>query len=197
MRRLWLSGGLALLTACATPSPLVSTLDRTESRQGAESYVGVQVSVLAVEQVEPYLRAAEKGLARVLRQDAAWLKGAVYRPADDALRVRLDADRSFGAGSAQLDAAALAGYAALADSVMQQHSLVVHIVVYGALAQPADVRLSEPARRAATLQEYFLRRGLPESRLRIEARDGEAAVELVLKPVARGREAQAWTPPSG
>ena len=127
--------------------------------------------------------------------------------AGNVLKLQLGAVESFGPGSAQLEPAALAFYAQLSDILRQRPGTVAHILVHGDVAASGERSTDLTARRAISLQGYLASRGVPGTRLRAEGRgvaepltpDGAAAsrrIELVLKPIVAGREAEAWAPPS-
>jgi len=167
------------------------------------SYVGAQAGVLAPAAVPVELEALQRDLEQIAR-DARTVPARLSR-AGDVLTLRLGADESFGPASAQLDAAALEFYATLAEVLRRRPGTVGHILVHGDAAS-ADPTIGLTARRASSLLEYLVARGVPGTRLRAEGRGavgsapggpaGSQGVELVLKPIVAGREAEAWRPPS-
>lgn len=185
-----------LLAGCA--AKLTSSL----SAPGAVSYVGAPVGALTAETLEPALKQLEDELGRRVGA-RSWAVPVQLSRGGEVLRLRLGAEESFGADSAQLQVAALAVYAELANILSRRPGIVAHIVVHG--DQPAvDPATDLSARRAAALQNYLLLRGMPGTRLRAEGRGATeplapdtpgTRVEIVLRPIVSGREAEAWTPP--
>lgn len=130
------------------------------------------------------------------------------RGAEPFIRVRLGADESFAGGSAQLEARALLLYAEIGEVLKASPGAVTHVLVHGDAPTSAEPWTDLSARRAASVRAYLIGRGVPDTRLRAEGRGaGEPAtvesgaeavnrrVELVLKPVIAGSEAEAWMPP--
>ena len=189
----------ALLAGCS--AQLTSTLPASAP---VVSYVGAQAGVLAPET----LGTAVDGLQRELEQIA---KARAVVPAQVSregavLKLRIAADETFGAASAELRPAALEFYAELAQALAHAPGTVAHILVHGEVAS-GEPATDLTARRAASLQSYLVLRGLPGTRLRAEGRGSaqrltpDAApanrrIELVIKPIVAGREAEAWAPPS-
>lgn len=191
---LWLA---LLLAGCAK---LTSTLPPPGA---PASYVGAQPGVLAVEALEPQLTALQDELAGRIAGHS-WPVPVQLSRAGEVIRLRLGADESFGAGSAQLRPAALGLYAEFAGILNAQPGLVAHVVVHGA-ETAEDLSTDLSARRAAAVQSYLQFCGVPGTRLRAEGRgaqqpltpDGAVPrIELVLQPIVAGREAQAWVPPA-
>ncbi|MGQ0587375.1 MAG: OmpA/MotB family protein [Gammaproteobacteria bacterium] len=168
------------------------------------SYVGAQAGVLAPEALGPAVDGLQRELEQVAK--AKDVVSAQLSRDGEVLKLRIGADQTFGPASAELRPTALEFYAEVAQVLARQPGTVAHIVVH------AEVASGEPAtdltaRRAASLQSYFLLRGLPGTRVRAEGRGSaqrltpDAApanrrIELVIKPIVSGREAEAWAPPS-
>jgi len=192
-----LLAGVAALTGCFGPAvKLESTLPPgAPPRPG---YVGAQTAALTLDDLEPTMTALREALkARAPALNPA-LKAALHELPEHALALTLAAETSFEPGSAQLRVAVFDDYAGLADQLAARGSVVAHVMVFepstaGAPAGPDGLA----ARRAATLLGFFQQRGVPGTRLRGEGRArAEPGVEIVLKPVIDGREAEAWTPPA-
>lgn len=188
LRRLWLGLPLLALGACATaPLPLSSSLP---AAAGPVSFVGAPAGALAPEAVEPELDALQaqfKGLAG---------RGVPLRLAREGtgLKLNFGADESFTPGSAELRPAALSAYAGLARALAARPGMVAHVRVLGDASPEPETSL--PARRAASLESYLSARGVPGTRLRAHGAAGATAVEVLVKPIVAGREAEAWVPPS-
>jgi len=163
------------------------------------SYVGAQAGVLTPETLPVELDGLQKDLERIARA-ARQVPARVSREGD-VLKLRLGAEESFGPASAQLEAAALEFYATLAEVLRRRPGTVTHILVHGDATSP-EPATDLTARRASSLLEYLVARGVPGTRLRavgLPHPDGTAEsrrVELVLVPIVAGHEAEAWAPPS-
>jgi len=193
--------GMALgLGACTS---LTSTLPATAP---VVSFVGAPTAAVPLAGVDAELLRLQGELERrVARRD--WgVPLQLSRGAEPWLRLRLGADESFESGSAQLQPAVLLLYAEV-GTVLRDAPAVTHVLVHGD-APEADAATGITARRAASVQSYLLTQRVPGTRLRAEGRGarepvtvepGAAAanrrVELVIKPVIAGREAEAWLPP--
>lgn len=190
-----------LLGGCAGPT-LKSTLVAGPS---APDWVGAQAAVVSVSAAEQQATALQADLVQRL-SSAAGVPVQVGRTPEAFVRVRLGADEAFEAGTAQLQPRALLVCAEIASALGAAPASVVHVLVHSADPE-AEPATALTARRAASVQSYLLARGLPAARLRAEGRGGreplspdvaDAAngrIELVIKPVLAGAEAQAWIPP--
>lgn len=201
MRRL-AAGALALgLSGCASVG-----LESTLVTAPAASLVGVVMPAVAPAGVEAELARLQGELERrVARRD--WgVPLQLARGPDAQLRVRLGADASFDPGTAQLRADALALYAEI-GAVLRAAPVVTHVLVHGDTA-PGEPATDLTARRAASVLSYLVTQQLPPTRLRAEGRGAaepatadpgagalQRRVELVVKPVIAGHEAEAWVPP--
>ncbi len=183
-----------LLPACSARPVLTSTLPAAVPYS---SDVGVQIPALLPGTAGTVAVQQKAELEQRLRNAGAPVQLSLLP--EDALGLRMAAADSFEAGSAQLQLAALARYAQIADVLKAFPGSVVHVLVYGDSVEPGDVALGIGARRAASILDYLAHRGVPLTRLRAEGRGAAGAgewIELVLRPVVQGREAQAWTPPA-
>jgi outer membrane protein OmpA-like peptidoglycan-associated protein len=189
-RRLALALPLLALGACASaPLPLTSTLPVAGA---PASFVGAPAGVLAPAAVAPELDALQDELRELAGRSAAV---PLRLARDDAgLRLSFGAGESFAPGGAELRPAALTAYARLARALAGRPGLVAHVRVLGEAAPEPEASL--PARRAASLQSYLAANGVPGTRLRAQGAAGQAAVEVLVKPIVGGREAEAWVPPS-
>lgn len=190
LRRLWLGLPLLALGACASaPLPLTSSLPEAAA---PVSFVGAPAGALAPAAVDPELDALQaqiKGLAG----RGAPVPLALARESAG-LKLSFGADESFTPGSAELRPAALSAYAGLARALATRPGVVAHVRVSGEASPEPETSL--PARRAASLRSYLAARGVPGTRLRVHGAAGAGAVEVLIKPIIAGREAEAWVPPS-
>jgi flagellar motor protein MotB len=204
VNRILRRAGLVLCSAIAGCTSLSSTLPATKP---AVSFVGVPGPAVAGAALDAELDRVQSDLQQRLTGREWSVPLQLARTAEDAIRIRLAADPSFEAGSAELAPGALLLYAEIGEVLKAEPALVTHVLVHGAtpaLELPSDLT----ARRAASVQSYLVSRGIPATRVRAEGRaEGEPVtpetgagainrrVELVLKPVVEGREAQAWVAP--
>lgn len=202
MKLRFLLPGLALgLSACGG---LTSTLPAATP---AVSLVGMPAPAVALPVVDFELTRLQGELERRVAAREWGVPLQLSRGAEPSLRLRLGADESFEAGSAQLQAAALLLYAEV-GAVLRGAPAVTHVLVHGDTAE-ADAATGITARRAASVQSYLLAQSIPGTLLRAEGRgarepatvESDAAavnrrVELVVKPIIAGREAEAWQPPA-
>jgi outer membrane protein OmpA-like peptidoglycan-associated protein len=189
-RRLALGWPLLALGACASaPVPLTSTLPAAAA---PVSFVGAPAGALAPAAVGPELDALQAQLGDLAGWGAAVPLDLLREEAG--LRLRFGVDESFTPGSAELRPSALSAYAGLARAVAARPGVVAHVRVLGELSPEPEVSL--PARRAASLQSYLGAKGVPATRLRAHGAAGAGTVEVLVRPIVAGREAEAWVPPS-
>lgn len=203
MSRRALAGLLALgLAACGG---LKSTLP--EVPQPA-SLAGVPTPALGLAALDGELTRLQAELERRLMGRSWGVPLQLSRPPQPMIRVRLGADETFAAGSAQLEPRSLALYAELAEVLKASPSVVTHVLAHGDAPTSDEPWTDLSARRAASVHDYLASRGVPVTRLRAEGRaarepataDPAAGavnrrVELVLRVVVAGSEAEAWMPP--
>jgi outer membrane protein OmpA-like peptidoglycan-associated protein len=154
--------------------------------------VGAQAGVLAAAAVGPELEALEDELDGLAGRRAP-VPLRISRDGE-VLKLGLGAADSFAPGSGELRAAALATYAGVARVLARRPGTVAHVRVLGEAASEPSAGL--PARRAASLEAYLVAQGVPGARLRAQGAVGADAVEVLIKPIIAGREAEAWVPPS-
>jgi outer membrane protein OmpA-like peptidoglycan-associated protein len=199
MKRLALVAALGL-GGCA------AGLESTLVAAPAASVVGVATPAVALTGVDAELTRLQAELERRVAGRDWGVPLQLSRSPEAHLRVRLGADESFDPGTAQLRITALALYAELA-AALRGAPVVTHVLVHG------DVAGSEPAtdltaRRAASVLNYLATQQLVPTRLRAEGRGAsepatieanagavQRRVELVVKPIIAGHEAEAWLPP--
>jgi len=186
--RAWL-GLLPLALGACSAGKLSSSLPAAAA---PASYVGAQAGVLAAAAVDDELAALEDELDGLAGRRAP-VPVRLSREGG-ALKLGLGAGESFAAGGAELRAAALATYAGLARALAARQGTVAHIRVLGEAA--AEPSTSLAARRAASLEAYLAAHGVPGTRLRAHGAAGAEAIEILIKPIVAGREAEAWVPPS-
>jgi outer membrane protein OmpA-like peptidoglycan-associated protein len=163
--------------------------------------------VLAASAVPAYMERQARELATGPAQELL----QIARLPGHALALDIAGDLSFDAGSARIRPDAQAMYDRIAGVLMSYGHTVVHIVCHtdASGSDPYNQDLSQ--RRAAALAAYLGSRGLPGVRVRAQGRGESEAVadnnsaagrkrnrrvEILVRPVIEGREAQAWTLPT-
>lgn len=201
--RLRFAAALAALAASGC-STLTSTLPATAP---VGSPAGVPTPAVALAALEPELARLERELERRVARREWGVPLQLSRSPDAQLRLRLGADETFDPGSAQLRTQVLALYGEIA-AVLRGAAVVTHVLVHGDAGEP-EPATGLTARRAAAVMSYLVTLDVPAALLRSEGRgarepatpepDAAAAnrrVELVLKPIVRGQEPEAWRPPA-
>lgn len=187
---------LALLAGCAPKPVLVSTMPEAPAVIPRSAVIGATISALPPDAVDAVAVQYKAELEGRLQATGARLQ---FRPQPaGVIHLRMPAAESFETGSAQLQVAALTRYSEIAEVLKTYAGCVAHVLVYGDSMPEGDLALTLGARRAASILDYLVRRGVPPTRMRAEGRLAAEAgeqIELVLKPVVAGRETQAWTPP--
>lgn len=149
---------------------------------------------VAAGQVQAHLKGLRKALESIpvtaigQRELKVALRGS-------ALFFDVPAVGSFEPGNAQLRIDALKPWAGVAEEAARWGAVVVQV---RGLAGPDAESQSLAERRAASLAEFLVARGLAPGRVRHEhlLDPGRAdRVELVLRAVVVGREPEAWMPP--
>jgi outer membrane protein OmpA-like peptidoglycan-associated protein len=200
MRRLVLTAAAIALAGCGT---LKSTL--TPGPAGAR--VGLAAPSVPLAALDAELVRLQRELERRVARRGWDVPLQLSRSPDARLRLRLGADESFEAGTAQLRPAALNLYAEVA-AVLRGAGVVTHVLVHGDADEP-DPATGLTARRAASVLNYLATVDVPAMQLRAEGRGarepatvepGAGAVnrrvELVIKPIVAGQESEAWRPPA-
>ncbi|HUR41322.1 MAG TPA: OmpA family protein [Verrucomicrobiae bacterium] len=190
-----------LIAGCAK-TELNSTLGTAEPQ-----IVGTSTLAVPLAQADAELVRLQTELDRRIASRDWGMPLQLSRGAEPWLRLRLGADESFEPGTAQLRAQALGVYAAIGDLLRTSPGFVAHVLVHGDEAEP-DLAAGLTARRAASIMNYLATRSVPVTRLRAEGRGatdpatfdaGAGAVnrrvDVVLKLVITGSEADAWLPP--
>jgi outer membrane protein OmpA-like peptidoglycan-associated protein len=202
MKRLgWAFAALAV-ASCA--GPVKSTLAPPAAPADA---VGVPAPAVGADAAEAQSARVQAELERRLMTRDWGVPLQVSRGPDGTVRLRMGADESFERATAQLDPRAMLVLTEAASVVRQAPASVLHVLAHG--DDPGSERATSlSARRAASVQSYLVTRGLPPARLRAEGRGArepastQAAdpanwrIELVIRPVIAGREAEAWMPPA-
>jgi outer membrane protein OmpA-like peptidoglycan-associated protein len=172
--------------------------------------IGGAVGAIGGGAVGNYMDKQARELEEKLAAERARDELQITRMSDNALKIGIASDVSFDVNSADLKPGAQATYARIAAVLKDYDQTVIHIVGHTDSTGTAEhnQRLSE--RRAASVASYMLNAGVLGERVRQEGRglrepiapNDTAAnrtrnrrVDIVIKPVVEGREAEAWNPP--
>ncbi len=172
--------------------------------------VGALVGALAGGAVGNYMDRQRAELKRKLATEEANRQLSVNTMADGSLNVAVAADVTYDTGSAALKPQAMAALDKLASTISDYNSTVIHVVGHTDSVGSNETNQSLSQRRAASVSNYLVSRGVPAQRIREEGRGerellvrtadetSEARnrrVDIVLKAIVQGNEQAAYTPP--
>lgn len=172
--------------------------------------IGGAVGALGGGAVGNYMDRQRRELEEKLAAERARDELQITRLSGDALKIGIASDASFDVDSATLKSNAQATYARIAAVLKDYDRTVIHIVGHTDATGSAAHNQSLSERRAAAVADYMTRAGVLPERVRQEGRglrepiagNDTAAdrtrnrrVDIVIKPVVEGREAEAWAPP--
>lgn len=176
----------------------------------AGKFVGAAVGALAGGAVGNYMDNQQQDFESALAEERAAHELEVERLRDDTLKLTVDSEVSFDFDQAHIKRSFEPSLDKLARLIQKYERTVVHVVGHTDSVGPADYnqRLSE--RRAESVADYLVRRGVDPRRLRTEGRgerepratnETEAGrqlnrrVEIFIKPIVEGQERRAYEPP--
>lgn len=173
-------------------------------------FVGAAIGAIAGGAVGNYMDKQRQELEKQLAAEAARNELSIIQLSEDTLKIGIASDVSFDTGSASLQPAALQTFAKIANVLQGYEATVVHVVGHTDTVGSAQFNQGLSERRASSVASYLASQGLPASRIREEGR-GEREllvrtadnvnerrnrrVDIVVKAVVEGREADAWAPP--
>lgn len=193
--------GLALLVlmlgACAHQGVSdVKPAPETPPDGTTTSYVGVAVDSIPPKAVGGYMSSTLNALNKTLAESEVkqWQSSQLT---DGSIRLQAWTATGFEAGSAELRPAVLDGLARIARAVKNSNKTTVHVLASGYDSTAATFSQSLSDRRAATLAAYLVAQGLDDRRTRFEgsAKSQPGLLQITIKPVIAGAEAQAWMSP--
>lgn len=173
-------------------------------------YIGAVVGAIAGGSVGNYMDKQRRELEKELAAEAARQELVITQISADTIKIGIASDVSFDTGSATLKPGALTTFAKIADVLQGYESTVIHVVGHTDTVGSAQMNQGLSERRAASVFSYISSQGLPANRMRQEGRgerellvrtaDGVAEarnrrVDILVKAVVQGREAEAWSPP--
>jgi outer membrane protein OmpA-like peptidoglycan-associated protein len=217
-----LAAGAIVLAGCAQDDPNRST--KTGAAIGAIAgavlghqldsssgkWVGAAVGALAGGAVGNYMDRQQNDFEQSLASERSANQLEIERLKDDTLKLTVDSEVSFDFNRAEVKPAFSGSLDKLADVLVKYNRTVVHVVGHtdSVGSDSYNQQLSE--RRAQSVGDYLVSRGVPRDRLRTEGR-GEREpratnateagrqlnrrVEIFVKPVVEGQEQRAYEPP--
>ncbi|HDK38342.1 MAG TPA: OmpA family protein [Thiolapillus brandeum] len=175
------------------------------------AYVGAALGALAGGGVGYYMDNQQRELEEQLAREQATHALEIQRMKDDSLKLTLDSEVSFDFDSTAIRHGFQDTLDKLANVLQKYDKTVIHVVGHtdSVGSEEYNQRLSE--RRARSVGEYLMSRGVNGSRVRMEGR-GEREpratnateagrqlnrrVEIYLKPIVEGQENRAYEPPA-
>jgi len=172
--------------------------------------IGAAVGGLAGAGVGHYMDKQQQEMEAALAAEQAAHNIEVQRLRDESLKIDVSSEISFDFGSAALKSSFMPTLAKVSDILIRYPNTIVHVVGHtdSVGSESYNMQLSE--KRAASVVNYFVTRGIPADRLvtvgrgELEPRatnDTEAGrqlnrrVEIYVKPVVEGQESNAYQTP--
>jgi len=211
-----------LLVACAADDPYRSTktgaviggiagaVIGNQSSRSSNRYLGAAVGAMAGAAVGNYMDRQRWALEEALAEEQARDELRITEMEGNALRVGIAADATFDFDSSDLKAEARGTYQRIAAVLQDFDQTIVHIVGHTDSVGAASYNQGLSERRAESAALYMRSRGVDGDRLVIEGRgenepiatnstaDGRRQnrrVDIVIKPIVEGQEAQAYEAP--
>lgn len=172
--------------------------------------IGGAVGAIAGGAVGNYMDKQQRELEQELSAERARDELSIQRLAGNALKVGVASDVSFDVDSASLKPNARNTFTRIAEVLSDYDASIIHIVGHTDSTGSADYNQALSERRASSVVNHLIAKGVSPQRLRQEGR-GEAEpiatndtsggrtqnrrVDVVIKPVVEGREDEAATPP--
>jgi len=217
-----LAAGAIVLAGCAQDDPNRRT--KTGAAVGAIAgavlghqldgssgkWVGAAVGALAGGAVGNYMDRQQGDFEQSLASERSANQLEIERLKDDTLKLTVDSEVSFDFNRAEVKPAFSGSLDKLADVLIKYNRTVVHVVGHtdSVGSDSYNQQLSE--RRAQSVGDYLVSRGVPRDRMRTEGR-GEREpratnateagrqlnrrVEIFVKPIVEGQEQRAYEPP--
>lgn len=171
---------------------------------------GAAVGALAGAGVGHYLDVQQQELQKKLAKQRADKELKVSRLGNDALLVGVAGDASFAVNSAQIKPQFEPAYQKIASVLQDYPKSIIHVVGFTDSTGSANYNLGLSQRRAQAVARYLNQQGVSKNRLMTEGR-GESQpvatnktaagrrknrrVEIVIKPIVKGNEQEAYQSP--
>lgn len=172
--------------------------------------IGAVVGALAGGAAGHYMDEQQHAMEQRLARQRAAKQLHIVRMGRDALRVGVASDYSFAVDSAQLTPGAEQAFASIAGVLRQYKKTIIHVVGFTDSTGTAQYNRKLSVRRARAVADYLISQGVSAGRIRIAGRGetqpvasnataaGRARnrrVDIVIKPLIKGHEGQAYAPP--
>jgi len=177
---------------------------------GSGKWVGAAVGALAGGSVGYYMDNQQREFEQALADEQANNALEIERLRDETLKLTVDNEVSFDFDRADIRPSFRASLDKLAQLIIKYDRTVVHIVGHTDSTGSAEYNQNLSERRAQSVADYLVARGVNASRLVSSGRgesqpratnDTEAGrqlnrrVEIFVKPIVQGREAEAYQAP--
>ena len=213
----------SMLSACAVNNPnrhaaigagagaaAGALIGQAASHSTGGTLIGAVVGALAGGAVGHYMDAQQHAMEQRLAKQRASRELHIVRMGRDALRVGVASDYSFAVDSARLTPSAKQTFASIASVLEHYRKTIIHVVGFTDSTGSAQYNRKLSVRRARSVADFLISQGVSAGRMRIEGRGetqpvasnataaGRARnrrVDVVIKPLIQGHEAQAYAPP--
>lgn len=178
---------------------------------GNGTIVGSVLGALAGGAVGHYMDNQRHALQRKLARERAAKELRITQLPDGSLKVGVASDATFAVNSAQLKPQALRTYAKIASVLKDYPKTIVWVVGYTDSTGTAQYNQTLSEQRAQSVGNALIGNGLPSQRIR-ELGRGESnpvasnetaagrrrnrRVDVVIQPIVKGHENQAYAPPA-
>lgn len=171
-------------------------------------YVGAAAGALAGGAVGNYMDKQQQELERQLAAEQAAKEIEMQRLSDNTIKLDLSSEVSFDSGKSTVKPSFYPSLDKIASVLSQYDQTVIHVVGHTDSDGSEDYNLGLSLDRAEAVQNYLMGKGVTDIRLKIQGRGetepraentspaGKAMnrrVEVFLKPVIEGQEADAYT----
>lgn len=212
-----------VVTSCATDDPnrraktgaLIGAVagavigHQVDDDKGA--VVGAIAGALAGGAVGHYVDNQQAEFERELAEEQRRSEIELERLKDDVLKLSLNSEVSFDSGSSDLKPPFYPTLDKLSALLQKYNRTVVHVIGHTDSQGSEEFNMRLSSKRAESVANYQLSQGVPSQRVRTEGR-GESEprasndsgagrqlnrrVEIFIKPIVEGQEAQAFLPPA-
>ncbi len=174
-------------------------------------WVGAAVGALAGAGVGNYMDNQQREFETELAEEQRQNELEIERLKDDTLKLTLDSEVSFDFNKSDVKSAFRSSLDKLAGVITKYDRTVVHVIGHTDSVGSDEYNRGLSQRRASSVGDYLISRGVPAARVRTEGRgeseprDSNATeagrqlnrrVEIFLKPIVEGQEQRAYETPS-
>lgn len=225
MKKLMVAGAMAVVLAtagCATDDPnkrskigaaigaIVGGVAGHQADGDKGKYVGAVVGAIAGAAVGNYMDEQHAELQKELAAEAARKDLEIVELPGNALKIGIASEVSFDVGKHDIKASAVPTYQKIGSILKSYDKTVIHVVGHTDSSGSDEYNQSLSERRASSVGNQLMAQGVAGGRVRLEGRgerepiadngtaEGRARnrrVDIVIKPVIEGQEADAYSPP--